>query len=638
MVMISRVFYSDQLILEGKDKGQTLTYADLILDEENPSKEIVVKIRNPIEEYLPFFYLKFVFTDSLRIKKISDKKFSRKFRISLATESGSYRISSDEDAYQDDFIIGVLYTENSEYIGSALETDVFSKKFILIPRSVRPNEELEYVVRVDLLDYSKHFFRRIYPDIDSYHQIFSRGYYQNISNDYPQAGILEQTTNYSPVLSLDLLIGNLEKAKNYFFSLYPLNGVKLRSVSASFDSYYYQMDNKLMNYVVTKQGNFVGTKFRAVFTYSDFLSSYVLDVSTLHEETTIWEYITDLIYLTLTEISKPLTFNSGFVPINLQDTSEKIASTYNYLLSVLSGNSTVYEVIRSNGSFSFSSRMLTQREKYDLYLLVFSWAKIYASFLKRLDSLGIINIPSTSSNPIHSLDLYTRSSVNISTFLNNIKDASIFTFSENKHLNDLTLAAMLPVYAYILTFDGRDIYFYPLEETFKFAASLFLRASKNILVSSTSTEIDVNNYSQTTTTTFFSENVHPDIIKQKLLAYTLMDLIFSNQMEGLTESFFDYAMCDDGSICPDSRDSFKEAIIVDDDLVNLFNSYVELFSCNLFDSQNLVFVKNPDACTSVSSMYRNLDTEFFNFWIFLQNMNYKIRPTVLQMKMIFGMI
>ncbi len=635
--MISKVFYLDQLILDGKDKGQTLTYGDLILDEENPSKEIVIKIQNPIDEYLPFFYVKLILTDSLRIKKISDKRFSRKFRISLTTESGSYSISSDEDAYQDDFFVGVFYTENSEYIGSLLDTNLFSKKFILIPRNIRPNEELEYIIRVDLLDSSKHFFRKVYPNIDSYHQIFSRSYYQTLSNDYQQMGILAQTINYSPIFSLDLLTGNLESSKNYFFSLYPLNGVKLRLSSASFDSYYYQMDNKLMNYVITKQGNFVGTKFKIIFTYSDSLNSYVLDISTLHEETTIWQYITELIYLTLTEISKPLTFNSGFVPTNLQDTSEKIASTYNYLLTILSGSSTIYEIIRGNGTFSSSSRVLTQREKYDLYLLVFSWSKIFASFLKKLNNLGIINIPSSSSNPIYSLDVYTKNSTNISIFLNNIRSASIFTFSENKYLNDLTLAAMLTAYAYILTFDSRNIYFYPLEETFKFATSLFFEVVKNIVISSSSTEIDVNNYSQSTKTTFFSENIHPDIIKQKLLAYTLMDLIFSNQIEGLTESFFDYILCEDENICPDSKDKLKEAIIVDDDIVNLFNSYVELHSCNSFDSQNLVFVKDPDACTSISNMYRNIDTEFFNLWIFLQNMNYKIKSTILQMKMVFGM-
>ncbi len=635
--MISRVFYLDQLILDGKDSGQTVTYADLILDEEHPSKEIVIKIKNPIDEYLPFFYLKLIVTDSLGIKKIPYKKLSRKFRISLTTESGSYSISSDEDAYQDDFFVGVFYTENSEYIGSLLDTNLFSKKFILIPRNIRPNEELEYVIRIDLLDSSKHFFRKIYPNIDSYHQLFSRSYYQTLSNDYPQVGILAQTTNYAPIFSLNLLTGNLESSKNYFFSLYPLNGVKLRLSSASFDSYYYQMDNKLMNYVITKQGNFVGTKFRVIFTYSNSLNSYVLDVSTLHEETTIWQYITELIYLTLMEISKPITFNSGFVPTNLQDTSEKIASTYNYLLNILSSSSTIYETIRSNGSFLSSSRALTQREKYDLYLLVFSWAKIYVSFLKQLNNLGIINIPSSSSNPIYSLDIYTRNSANISRFLNNIKGASIFTFSENKYLNDLTLTAMLTIYAYILTFDGRNIYFYPMEETFKFASSLFFVVSKNILISSPSTEIDVNNYSNSTTNTFFSEDIHPDIIKQKLLAYTLSDLIFSNQIEGLTESFFDYILCDDGNICPDSKDKFKEAIIVDDDIVNLFNSYVELHSCNSLDSQNLVFVKDADACTSVSNMYRNIDTEFFNLWIFLQNINYKIKPTILQMKMVFGM-
>jgi hypothetical protein len=635
--MLSKVFYLNQLILDGKDKGQTLTHEDLILDEENPSKEIVVKISNPINEYLPFFYLKFVFTDSLRIKKISDKKFSRKFRVSLTTESGSYSISSDEDAYQDDFFVGVFYTENSEYIGSILDTDLFSKKFILIPRNVRPNEELEYIIRVDLLDSSKHFFRKIYPDIDSYHQVFSRSYYQTLSNDYPQVGIFTQETNYVPVFSLDLITGNLERAKNYFLSLYPLNGVKLRLSNASFDSYYYPMDNKLMNYLVTKQGDFVGTQFKIIFTYSDSLNSYVLDVSTLHQETTIWQYISDLIYLTLTEISKPLTFNSGFVPTNLQDTSEKIASTYNYLLSILSDSSTIYEIIRGNGTFSSSSRVLTQREKYDLYLLVFSWAKIYASFLKQLNNLGIINIPSSLSNPIYSLDVYTQDSTNISRFLDNIKNASIFAFSENKYLNDLTLSTMLTVYAYILTFDSRNIYFYPLEETFKFAASLFFAASKNILISSSSTEIDVNSYSQSTTTNLFSEDIHPDIIKQKLLAYTLMDLIFSNPIEGLTESFFDYVLCDDGNICSDSKDKFREAVIVDDDIVNLFNSYVELYSCNSFDSNNLIFVKDTDACTSIPNTYRNVDTEFFNLWVFLQNINYKIKPTILQMKVIFGM-
>jgi hypothetical protein len=635
--MISKVFYFDQLILDGKDNGQTLTYGDLILDEENPSKEIVIKIQNPINDYLPFFYLKFVVTDSLRIKKLSDKKLSRKLRISLTTESGSYSISSDEDAHEDDFFVGVFYTGNSEYIGSLLDTDLFAKKFILIPRNVGPNEELEYVVRVDLLDSSKHFFRKTYPTIDSYYQIFSRGYYQTLSNDYPQVGILAQTTNYSPVFSLDLLTGNLERAKNYFFSLYPLNGIRLRSSGASFDSYYYQMDSKLMNYVVTRQGNFVGTKFRAVFTYSNLLNSYVLDISTVHEETTIWQYIVDLIYLTLLEISKPLTFNSGFVPTNLRDTSEKIASTYNYLLNALSGSHTVYETIRSNGSFSSSSRTLTQREKSDLYLLVFSWAKIYSSFLRQLNNLGIINIPSTTSNPIYSMDLYTKDPNNISIFLRNIKNASVFTFSENKHLNDLTLSAMLPIYAYVLTFDSRNIYFYPLEETFKFAASLFFEVAKNILISSSSTEIDVNNYSQSTITSLFSEDTHPDIIKQKLLAYTLMDLMFSGQIEGLTESFFDYVLCDDGSICSDSREKFKEAIVVDDDIVNLFNSYVELRSCTSLDSQNLVFVKNPDMCTSISSMYRNIDTEFFNLWVFLQNINYKIKPTILQIKVVFGM-
>jgi hypothetical protein len=624
--MKAQVFYSNQLIVDGKDVDKILPHGDLILDEENPAKELVVKIKNTSNEYLLFFYLKFIFTNSIQIKKISYQKFSRKFRVTLTTESGSYSFSSDEDSYQDNFFVGVFYTENPDYINSLIGTDTFTKKFILIPRSVKPNEELEYNLRVELLDSSNHFFRK--PNIDIYYQAFSNTYYRAFSNDYPPVGILISSTNYAPVLSIETVYGQSERAKNYFFSLYPLNGSRLINSSSSFDSYYWKIYDKFLNYIVTTWGNFVGTKFKVNFTYSELLDTYVLDVSTIHEETTIWKYLTDLVYLTLIEISKPLTFNSGFVPNYLRENSEKISSTYVYFLNLLSSNSDVYETIRGDGSFSTSSRALTTREKGDLYALLFSWAKIYVSFLKKLESLGLINIPATSDNPIYLLDLLTSDLEKISIFENNYQNVLTFTFTDNVDLNDLTISVFLMAYAFILSFDGRLLYFYPMWDTFKYAALLFSAVLENISISLATTEIDVNNYSQLTTEQGFSSDTHPYIIRQKLIAYTLLDL---------TTSFFNHVTCSsDDDLCLATLDKFKEYTSVDDDIVNLFNSYVEIYSC-MMEDQGLFFVKNPDICSLTSNIYRNIDVEFFNLWVFLQNINYKIKPTVLQVKIIFGM-
>jgi hypothetical protein len=631
--MIAQVFYSNSLILDGKDNDKILTHEDLSLDDENLSKEVTIKIKNPLNEYLPFFFLKLVLTNSIGIKKISRELFSNKFKISLTTESGTYVFSSDEEAYQNDFLVGILYTENSEYINTMLEEDVFPKKFILIPRGVRPEEELEYLLKVEVLDPHKNFFRKSSVDIHSYVQTFSRDYYQVLSEENTLIGVLLQHERV-PIFSFSFLNGGLERAKNYFFSLYTVNGVRLLHDSSSFDSYYFKVDDKLLNYSVNKRGNFVGTKFRLNFNYDNSSDSYFIDVATEHEEEKIWEYITDLIYLTLLEISKPLTFNSGFVPENLQDVSEKISSTYVYLLNLLKSTLPVYETIKSDGSFLSSSRALSRREKYDLYSLLFSWAKIYSSFLRKLNSLGFVEM----TGNVQSISNLTEDVSNVSLFFENYKNVRTFRFSNDLEFNDLTISALLSIYAYMLGFDNRNTYFYSLGDTFKFASSLFFEVARNLLISTSYTEIDVNNYSQSTVLESFSLAQHSEIIKQKLLAYTLLDTFFSRQIANSTNSFFDYILCEPQTFCTDSRERFVNTINVDDDIVNLFNSYVETHSCSVLDSENLVFVTDPEVCTSISNVYRNMDVNFFNLWVFLQNMNYKVRPTVFQVKVIFGMI
>jgi len=635
--MLAKVFYSGQLVVDGKDNGQVFTHSDLILNEENRVQEVLLKVKNPINEYLDFFYIKLIFTEFLPIKKIYNKRFSKRFKVSLTTEFGTYTFSSDEEAFQEDnFFVGIFFTSNPEYISSMIGTSIFSKKFILIPRSVSPNEELNFLLRVELIEGSKNFFRKIYPEMDVYYRSFSRGYYEILSREYPPLGILVQPTTSTPVLGLEFLNGETWRAKEYFFSLYPLNGVRFNSTNYSFDSYYHRVNDKFLNYIITESSNLVGTKFRLHFTYSNLDDTYVVDISTYHEETTIWQYVVDLIYLTLIEISKPLTINSGFIPTTLQSISEQMASTYVYLLNRLSDESSLtYEVIKNDGTFLSSSRVLLNREKYDLYVLLFSWSKIYSSFLKKMYSLGYI----TETEEILNLENLTNDNDKISLFLSTYKNHTSFRFTEKVELNDLTIAALLPVYAYILTFEGRNIYFYPLEETFKFSASLFFEVAKHLTASYAATEIDVNNYSQFTTTSSFL-NVYSEVLKQKLLAYTLLDTAFSYQLQSLNVSFFDYAMCDVEEFCINGkigRRIFEDIINVDDDIVNIFNSYVEVNSCNDLDQQTVFLVKNKNACTSIDSIYQYIDVEFFNLWSFLQNINYKINPTVLQAKIVFGM-
>jgi hypothetical protein len=632
-----KVFYSNNLILRGKDNGKILTDEDLSLDLENPSKEILIRAKTPTTgAHFPFFFVKFVLTNSLPLKKFYRKRFSQAIRVFLTTELGTHSISSDEDSYQDDFFVGVFYTGNIEYINSLLETDFFQKKFILIPRNIEPGEELNYNLKIELLDLPKIFFRQSSTDDDYDYQQFVDEYYNFLSSEYPIINTFLQSNNYYPLFSENFISGETKSAKNYFFAMYPLTGIKINRVSGMFDSYYKETDNKLLNYNITRQGNFVGTKFILNFVYDNLLNKYLPEVSVINEQTLIWEYISELIYLTLLEISKPLTFStSGFVPTSIQDTSEKLASTYVYLLGLLSSGSTVYEVIESTGEFLVSSRALNVIEKHSLYTLLFAWANIYSSFLKKLIDLGLI----VQTESINSINIFVNDTENINNFLNNYKNVAILNLNdENINLNELTITALLTIYAYALTFDNRNIYSYTLDDTFKYAASLVFEILNKLVISTTPTEIDANNYLQSTLGPNFVNGVHSEVIKQKLIAYTLLDVLFSEQIDLLTRSFLDYVLCGDNEFCPDSKEQFKEAVNVDDDIVNLFNSYVETYSCLTSDSQNLIFVKRTDVCTSDYYIYKNIDDEFFNLWIFLQNINYKVRPQVLQIKAIFGML
>ncbi len=630
-----KVFYSNNLILEGKDNGKVLTNSDLFLDIENPSKELSIKVQIPTTSaYLPFFFVKFVFTNSLPLKKFYRQSFSQAVKVLLTTELGTHVLSSDEESYHDDFFVGVFYTGNAEYINSLLETDIFQKKFVLIPRNVEPGEELSYTLKVELLDRFENFFRQSSGNDDYVYQSFISEYYNFLSNEYPLVNAFLQVENYYPLFSENFLRGETDSAKNYFFALYPLTGIRIRETDGMFDSYHKKTDNGFLTYNITKQGNFVGTKFRLNFVYDDLSNTYLPEISTVNERVSIWEYISELVYLTLLEMSKPLTLStSWFVPINIQDTSEKLASTYVYLLNLLLSESTLYEIIENNGEFSTSSRALSEGEKYDLYVLLFSWAKIYSSFLRKLINLELI----TSTEGVTSLDVAVNNATNISKFLERYKNTAIFSFSDdNINFNELTIAALLTIYAYALTFDNRNIYSSTLDETFKYAASLIFEILKKLAITTAPTEINVNSYSQSTFSPNFIDEIHSEVIKQKLIAYTLLDMLFSEQISSLSISFLDYVLCGNNEFCSNSKDQFKEVINVDDDIVNLFNSYVEAYSCIMLDGQRLFFVKRADICTSDYFIYKNIDHEFFNLWMFLKNINYKVRPQVFQIKVIFG--
>jgi hypothetical protein len=631
-----QVYYANNLILDEKDNGKVLTSSDIFLDEENSSKDFLIKVKLPEDTDFPFFFVKFVFSNSLQIKKIYSKSFSQSIRVLLTTELGTNIFSSDEDSYHDEFFVGIFYTGNAEYISSLLETETFKKKFVLIPRNVGPGEELNYKLRVELLDPVKNFFRKTTVNVDYDYQLFVKRYYNFLSSEYPLVRTFLQDENYYPLFSEDFINGGTEGAKKYFFAIYPLNGVKINETNGMFDSYYEEVDNNLLNYTIGKQGDFVGTRFKLNFVYDDSLNEYLPAVFTVNERMSIWEYVSDLIYLTLLEISKPLTFTtSWFVPLNIQDTSEKLSSAYTYLLNLLSSTHTVYEIIENDGTFLSSSRAISEEEKYSLYVLLFSWAKIYSSFLKKLTDLELV-MPTDS---IDYIDSFVNNSDNIRKFLDNYKNTTIFRFNDKEpNLNELTISLLLTIYAYALTFDNRNIYFYTLEDTFKYAASLVFEVLKKLLISTAPTEVDVNNYSQSTLGPDFVDDIHSKVIKQKLVIYTLLDMFFSEQMNLPTTSFLDYILCRNDEFCTNSRQKFKEVINVDDDIVNLFNSYVEIYSCLMSGSQNLVFVKRADVCTSDYYIYKNIDDEFFNLWRFLQNINYKVRPQVLQIKMIFGVL
>ncbi len=376
---------------EEVDVKQTTISLFPTIDEDSTVGEFSLRIENTLSEEendLNPKNLLLIININPSIFLNADSQFGIECTIQNSFDA---KITSDKLSFEGQGYVGVLFSSDPDVIYNYSNNSTLLKKIILLPYSIPPqsfvtlnfkiyNTSLENtfsIVRSKFFRYEK----IIYDVSKSYIGFIESYFAENFSRFYTTYG----RENSFLLYRKDALVSKRFLPKDFFYAHLLTNAVIVLE-NGTLDSLLLRYEkNTLSNYQILNTST-IGL-INEEFKYSPNLNS----IYSVIENKTIssLDYLKQIAYLILAELTKPYLINSGYFPVNTKTNLERIIQTTLFLLNTLK-NLNLRESIVNNYS-QLTGNVIPVEEQKRYFVLFYLLGIFLESFSQKLVTKGYIS-------------------------------------------------------------------------------------------------------------------------------------------------------------------------------------------------------------------------------------------------------
>lgn len=408
--------YKIQLLLNDRvieDFDTNKEYYDFLppIDLDNSTIKFSIKIKNLINSTSSMYPKILVFKSNLSPSVLISS--GQKVSIKVSVNNGSVEtFSSDKFATYTDDYVGIIFSEDENVILNFRLNEALQNKFILVPYTIKPQEEAKLDFIVDYLDLEtgENFSRNklinltnlLYSVSKKLIRTIENGFGKNLEKFYRSYKLGNTFFIISP---LSLKISKWTTKDLALFHLIA-NGIYKES-NGAFNEFLLNYErNIISNLFISNTSNgpipFFSTD---ILEQNDTLiTSNELDL----KPTT--EYLNSLLYLLIYEFLKPYSINSNYIPTNTLPDINKIANLLNSIINVgfVEDEIKIY-TDQLSGNFAGEKLNTYEKKKYSAILYLISL--MFVEFAYNLVEKNILSeVPRSvydlESTLVEHIDLY----------------------------------------------------------------------------------------------------------------------------------------------------------------------------------------------------------------------------------------
>jgi hypothetical protein len=421
------------------------------LDEDTSNLNFTINIKNNLPINSPGYPKTLVFKVSMSPSIFpSDNK--PVYINATVNNSSSVVFSSDNNAISGDSYIGVIFSDDIDLIINFSNSDELQNKFLLVPYSIKPQEEanINFSVYYQEVESSENFSRNkfyriekiLYDSSKSFVSILESDYNFYLSKFYESYALGDvlflinpgslQNNNWDikNLLLLQLVANGLEKEANGSLNSFVLNYEK----------------NILSNCLIStvSSGTFPFFSTNIIFNTLNLQTNSVLGVINSKE------YFKNLLYFVIYEITKPYLINLGYYATTAYNNVEKISNLlYSLLSNGFSNNVIKQNIDLANGVFYGAN--ISEDEKNKYFVSFYLISKFFVQFVYKLQNKGYIStIPTSLTSLENWLDSHITYYVDATEKINN------FNNLDDSYELDFILTLTISTIFYSLS--GKDMF------------------------------------------------------------------------------------------------------------------------------------------------------------------------------------
>lgn len=594
------------------DIDSNVTSNDFILDDENNSISFSLIIENKLSknQLQPNTQKFFVnIAPSILFNEII--KFSSKLLLNVSVNGNVYSVSSDYISSTTDAVIGIIFTDSTEFIQGFLNDPILNNKFILIPYVIE-NEGTAYLdFTFTLIDEFSTSLRRKYPRFDQILYDLSKIYVSVIeqNDDISLESLYNTNLNSYNYLLLERSVLNQSNTKididNYLFFTLNLNGTRYTYNTNVLDSFVLNTNyNFLCDLLVSSSSNgFINTSVNLVNTNNTFQAFTVPETFPID----FIKYVEKVLKLLIIDILRPYYINIPYIPINQLQNARNISKILNILLQDLYNN-TAKSKLLSGYTYSLNpSDTIDDLTRRKLYNLIFIYANFYIQFL--IKSVDKSAIPSISYQEITDLISFLNDTGHLNFYTENINKINVISKDELQYTDIYFLFVLLPVLI-LYSDSGKNIFYSEvgLIANINDHYALYRELTERLGLIDLDIDINVDPIS-------FITNLDKDFLLKETILIGILD-----QLSTLSIGIFD-------------SNKFS-SLRIRDHYANYVNVLYNIFA-NISEEIILVNSMSPNNYSYVQSLL-DLNVKLVNSLIFVQNLNRKFQQSSVNVKFIFN--
>lgn len=604
-----------------------------IFDDETTSITLELIISNNFAENTPIPKTqKFLMNIGPSILFNETKNFIDKLviRMLFSETNNEYIFSSDYEAFSgENNVVGVIFSEDNDFISSYLSSTEVKKKFVLAPKIIKPKEQVRLTITFSLSDeFSSEIRNKAVPFdqalydlskiyitlIEQNDNINLRKFYEKftINSTY---FLLERNALVNAPQVLDL--------ENFLFYVLNLNGVRFQN-DGVLKKYLLFANYDIVNNIEYKY-EYVNQKIFPNLLLNFDGTNYWLETTASAAEISLASYVEKVIIYTILDMFRPYFVLVNYSPKwqnnNTFILCQTIISLLNDLKNHILNNSVLFDSVTVN--LNYTGNPLDLYTAKLLYNALFLYATFYVGFANRLYADSLID--DFTNSYVSQLVSFLNEQENINLYRNNVTLISnyIVSYSEDTLIPVLILLSTYFLFVnYALFSDTQQQIF--LFDSLSFTPKTLLdemylyfhnfAESLNLKFNNISLDLDkftvVNVYTNINFLTNF------DLTIKQALCISILDIISTIQL-------------------PEFLDSRKfNYIKLKDNLLNYVKFLYNIFS-NISSSIVLVDNQRPNSYDFNNSIL-NLHTKLTNILTFIQNINFKYAQNSIVVKFIFN--